>query len=69
MTSGETAGKTRVEKDAEGQFAESQGDRESSGVAAAKPTVLTPRGSEDSTVHRLPPGDPKRGDLKWDPPV
>ena len=37
-------------KDAEGQFAKSQGDRK--GVQSAKPTVVT--GSEDATVHRTP---------------
>ncbi len=67
MNSTQGAGKSRIEKDAEGQFAKSQGDRKSSGVAAAKPTVLTPRGSEDSTIHRLPPGDKKPGGVEWDP--
>lgn len=67
MTSAKGAGRSRIEKDAEGQFAKSQGDRKASGVASAKPTVLTPRGSEDATIHRLPPGDKKPGGVEWDP--
>lgn len=67
MTSAKSAGKSRIEKDAEGQFAKSQGDRKASGVASAKPTVVTPRGSEDATIHRLPPGDKKPGGVEWDP--
>lgn len=43
-----------VEQDAKGQFAESQADGRSSGVASAKPTVIT--GSEDGTAHKAPPG-------------
>ena len=52
-----------VKDDAEGQFAKSRADRKSSGVASAKPTVIT--GSEDATAHRTPPGQkhPKRD---WD---
>ena len=42
------------EADAKGQYAKSQADRKSSGVASAKPTVIT--GSEDGTAHRDPPG-------------
>lgn len=42
-----------VRKDAQGQFAGSQADRSASGVASAKPTVLT--GSEDATAHKKPP--------------
>ncbi len=34
--------------DARGQFAPSQADRKATGVASAKPTVIT--GSEDATV-------------------
>lgn len=67
MTSAQSAGKSRIEKDAKGQFAKSQGDRKASGVASAKPTVLTPRGSEDATIHRLPPGERKPGGGDWDP--
>lgn len=67
MNSTKGAGKARIEKDAEGQFAKSQGDRRASGVASAKPTVLTPGGSEDATVHRLPPEDRKTRDVEWDP--
>ncbi|WP_117192090.1 hypothetical protein [Rhizobium terrae] len=51
------------EADAEGQFAKSQGDRKSSGVLSAKPTVIT--GSEDATAHRNPPG--KKPEKDWDP--
>ena len=43
-----------VKDDAKGQFAKSRADRKSSGVASAKPTVIT--GSEDATAHRTPPG-------------
>jgi hypothetical protein len=54
-------------KDAEGQFAKCQGDRKSSGVQSAKPTVVT--GSEDATVHRNPPGEKKVKDwnINYDP--
>lgn len=52
-----------VTKDAKGQYAKSRADRKSSGVASAKPTVVT--GSEDTTGHRTPPG--RRGPKKdWD---
>ncbi|MBB4144438.1 MULTISPECIES: hypothetical protein [Rhizobium] len=50
------ADKDKVEADAAGQFAKSQADRKASGVASAKPTVIT--GSEDATKHKLPP-EPK----------
>ncbi|MBB5663015.1 hypothetical protein [Rhizobium leguminosarum] len=55
------------EKDAAGQFAKSQADRKSTGVASAKPTVIT--GSEDATVHKNPPGmkKPKDWDINYDP--
>ncbi|MBT9369097.1 hypothetical protein KLP42_04245 [Rhizobium sp. CSW-27] len=57
------------EQDAKGQFGKSQADRKASGVAAAKPTVITH--SEDSTAHNVPPGqaEPKRpaaGAPRWD---
>lgn len=45
--------KSKIEADAVGQFAPSQGDRKASGVASAKPTVVT--GSEDATAHKIPP--------------
>ncbi|WP_310417778.1 hypothetical protein [Mycoplana sp. BE70] len=50
------------EKDARGQFAKSQADRESTGVDSAKPTVIT--GPEDVTGHRTPPGEEPERD--WD---
>ncbi|WP_075292864.1 hypothetical protein [Pararhizobium arenae] len=46
--------KDRIEKDAKGQFAKSQADRRATGVASAKPTVIT--GSEDATAHSKAPG-------------
>jgi hypothetical protein len=55
---------TGPEADAKGQFAKSQGDRKSSGVHSAKPTVIT--GSEDATAHRNPPGT-KRASNDFDP--
>lgn len=45
-----------------GPFAPSQADRKASGVASAKPTVIT--GSEDATVNRNPPSIKKEND--WD---
>lgn len=53
--------------DAKGQYAPSQADSKASGVASAKPTVIT--GSEDATVHRDPPGKkPKKDfDPNYDP--
>lgn len=53
----------KVEKDARGQFAKSQGDRKASGVHSAKPTVIT--GSEDATVNKHPPGS-KKPERDWD---
>ncbi|MCA2409055.1 hypothetical protein GYN07_13665 [Rhizobium leguminosarum bv. viciae 248] len=56
------------EKDAAGQFAKSRADRKSSGVASAKPTVIT--GSEDATVNKNPPGrkkPQKDWDINYDP--
>ncbi|MBW8791477.1 hypothetical protein HFO94_01525 [Rhizobium leguminosarum] len=55
-------------KDATGQFAKSRADRKSSGVASAKPTVIT--GSEDATVNKNPPGKnkpEKDWDINYDP--
>lgn len=49
------------EDDAKGQYAPSQADRKASGVASAKPTVIT--GSEDATVHRDPPGKKSKKDF------
>ena len=49
--------KSKIEGDAAGQFAPSQGDRKASGVASAKPTVIT--GSEDGTAHNVPQGQKK----------
>lgn len=55
------------EDDAKGQYAPSQADRNATGVASAKPTVIT--GSEDATVHRDPPNKKsgKDFDLNYDP--
>jgi hypothetical protein len=49
-------------RETSGHFAPSQADRKASGVASAKPTVIT--GSEDATVHRDPPGTTRQKD--WD---
>ncbi|MDR9762815.1 hypothetical protein RJJ37_24830 [Rhizobium redzepovicii] len=56
-----------VEKNAKRQFAKSIGDRKATGVASAKPTVIT--GSEDATEHKTPPGKKpvKELDLNYDP--
>ncbi|ARM88969.1 hypothetical protein RHEC894_CH02682 [Rhizobium sp. CIAT894] len=51
------------EKDAAGQFAKSRADRKSTGVASAKPTVIT--GSEDTTVNKGLPGK-KKLEKDWD---
>ena len=53
----------KVKEDAKGQFAGSQADPRSTGVASAKPTVVT--GSEDATAHRTPPGQ-KGAKKDWD---
>ena len=55
------------EKDADGQYAKSQADRQSSGVQSAKPTAIT--GSDDATIHRNPPGQKrvKDWDMNYDP--
>lgn len=54
------------EADAKGQYAKSQADPKSTGVASAKPTVIT--GSEDATAHKTPPGHKpfKEWDLNYD---
>ncbi len=58
---------SKVEKDAEGQFANSIADRKSTGVHSAKPTVIT--GSEDATEHKTPSGKKpvKDWDINFDP--
>lgn len=63
----ENNNRAKIHKDAEGQYAKSKADRKSSGVASAKPTVIT--GSDDATKHRTPPGKkaPKKdGDVNFD---
>jgi hypothetical protein len=52
-----------IKNDAKGQFANVKAGAKSSGVASAKPTVIT--GSEDATAHKAPPGKqmPKN---EWD---
>jgi hypothetical protein len=52
-----------VERDASGQFANVKAGRHSSGVASAKPTVIT--GSEDATAHKAPPGEDEPAN-EWD---
>lgn len=47
-----------VEADAKAQFAPGHADAKASGVASAKPTVIT--GSEDATAHNVPPGEPPK---------
>jgi hypothetical protein len=56
-----------VENDAKGQYAKSIADPKASGVASAKPTVIT--GSEDATAHKTPPGKKpvKEWDINYDP--
>lgn len=53
----------KIKEDAKGQYAKSRADGESTGVASAKPTVVT--GSEDVTGHRTPPGA-NGPDKDWD---
>ncbi len=53
----------KTREDAKGQFAKSRADGKSTGVASAKPTVVT--GSEDVTGHRTPPGA-KGPEKDWD---
>ena len=43
------------ESDAAGQFRRTHAGSDNNGVASAKPRVLT--GSDDATVHKLPPGE------------
>jgi hypothetical protein len=43
-----TPDKTRIQKDAEGQFAPSQGDRKNNGLASATPRAVT--GKDDATL-------------------
>jgi hypothetical protein len=42
--------RTKVENDAKGQFAKSEGDRKSDGVASAVPRAVT--GKDDATLHK-----------------
>ena len=53
----------KIKEDAKGQYAKSRADGDSTGVASAKPTVVT--GSEDTTGHRTPPGA-TAPDKDWD---
>ncbi|SFB62399.1 hypothetical protein SAMN03159496_06010 [Rhizobium sp. NFR07] len=52
---------SKFEDEAKGQYAPLQADRKATGVASAKPTVIT--GSEDATVHRDPPGKKHQKDF------
>jgi hypothetical protein len=52
----------KIRKDADGQFAPSQADRKATGVASAKPTVIT--GQEDATDAKNP--GQKKGPDDWD---
>ncbi len=57
----------KIHKDAEGQYARGLKQSDNSGVASAKPTVIT--GSEDATVNKNPPASksPKKDwDLNYD---
>lgn len=53
-----------IKNDAKGQFANVKAGARSSGVASAKPTVIT--GSEDATAHKAPPGT-DMPETEWDP--
>ncbi len=53
--------KSAVEKDAEGQFAGTQAGGDNTGVASAKPRVIT--GSDDATIHSRP--DKKTRPKDW----
>jgi hypothetical protein len=53
----------KIKEDAKGQYAKSHADGESTGVASAKPTVVT--GSEDVTGDRTPLGG-TTPDKDWD---
>jgi hypothetical protein len=64
VTSSEKTGSSStIRRDAEGQFAKAEAGRKNSGVASAKPTVIT--GSEDATAHKVPPGKEPPPD-EWD---
>nr|CAD6406917.1 hypothetical protein REQ54_00205 [Rhizobium sp. Q54] len=56
-------GAETIKEDAKGQFANVKAGAKSSGVASAKPTVIT--GSEDATAHKAPPGKDMPQD-EWD---
>jgi hypothetical protein len=58
-----SGGKSIIRKDAEGQFAGSKRRSDNSGVASAKPRLIT--GSDDATAHKTPPGQKKPG-KEWD---
>jgi hypothetical protein len=57
-----TSNADEIRKDAAGQFAPNQGDRKASGVASAKPTVITD--TEDATAAKNP--GQKKGPGDWD---
>ena len=50
------------ESDAAGQFHRTRAGADNDGVASAKPRVIT--GSDDATVHKLPPGETST-DSEW----
>ena len=50
------------ESDAAGQFRRTNAGADNDGVASAKPRVIT--GSDDATVHKLPPGETS-ADAEW----
>lgn len=62
--SGKNSKADTIRRDAEGQFVQSKEGAHSSGVASAKPTVIT--GSEDATAHKAPPGK-KVPQNEWKP--
>jgi hypothetical protein len=62
-TQDETSKADTIKHDADGQFANVKAGGKSSGVASAKPTVVT--GSEDATAHKAPPGQ-KTPNEGWD---
>lgn len=64
MTSSKKPNAETIRKDAEGQFAKENAGGKSTGVASAKPTVIT--GSEDATAHKAPPGKSTPAN-EWDP--
>ncbi len=53
----------RIHKDSAPQFARGKKSSTNNGVASAKPRVIT--GSDDATVHKLPPGT-KKPKKDWD---